>query len=60
MPNTDDPETFEERWDQHVTELTRLIHTLPQDEHQRLSDATDELHELVEIAADEMRDADEQ
>lgn len=60
MPNVDDPDEFEARWKAHVDDLPRLHHTLPEEEVERLVDAIDELNELVEIAADEMRDADDE
>jgi hypothetical protein len=58
MPQADNREEFEERWNEYIEGLSILWNSLPREELQRLEDAQDELKELVEIAAEEAEEDD--
>lgn len=56
MTRTTDPERFRDRWNEHVDELSRLWHTLPDEKVSELKEAQDELRELVDAAAENLED----
>jgi hypothetical protein len=57
MPTTDDPELFRERWHDHVEELENLKHTLDPSRWDELQETLDDVHDLVDDAADDYGDS---
>lgn len=54
MPQTQDPDEFKEAWNNHIGVLSGLSQTLPEDKWAELNAALDDLHDLVDVAADEL------
>lgn len=60
MPTTDDEELFESRWNEHIEELRKIGLSLPAEHIPKLNETIDDLEELVEVAADNVGDNNDQ
>lgn len=59
MVSTDDPEVFRERWHSYIDDMERLKQTLHPDRWDELDEPLEDLHDLVDEAADEWEEDDE-
>lgn len=56
MTTTDDPEVFRRRWHNHIEQIENLKQTLDPDRFDELDESLDEIHDLVDDAADSYGD----
>lgn len=54
MTTTNDPERFREAWHNHIEELENLKMTMHPSDFDELDECLDQLHDLVDDAADEV------
>jgi hypothetical protein len=56
MTTTNDPELFRERWHDEVEKFEGLKHTLHPDDWDELDETLDDLHDIVDDAADQFEE----
>lgn len=56
----DDAEEYEQRWNEHIKQLYKLGHSLPDDEVEDFLDAVEDVKEFVPLAAEHTFSADDE
>lgn len=56
MNTTEDPEEFRSRWHSYIEEIEKLKSTLHPDDWDELDEAMDNLHDIVDDAADDYQE----